>query len=205
VVRNALDQACVRVIMREGNTEQYLIAPEIPKDEWGFVTTAARIGERHVSVPDSPAQTKAKQLDRIINDAKTDAEVEEKRKAKAVPFGGRIDPRKLWQQENDVIPPMIPRAGKPSDVVIPNVVKPADLPAIPPRPLAPAAELPLFTGFELVKLLKIRVEERGQVWNPDWWGVVAQRWPNGLTEEQLDAAAGSLLTPNLRAIAGGAA
>lgn len=205
VVRNALDQNCVRVLMREGNTEQYLIAPEIPKDDWGFVTTAARIGERHVGVPDSPAQTKAKQLDRIIHDAATDAEAEAKRKAKAVPFGGRIDPRALWQQENAAVPPMIPRAGTPSDVVVPAVIKPADLPAVPPRPLAPAAELPVFVGFELVKLLKIRVEERGIAWNPDWWGVVAQRWPNGLAEEQLDAAASSLLTPSLRAIAGGAA
>lgn len=200
---NAFDpKGSVRVETTDAEGRRaHFLAPIIGRDDWGFDATAAQIGTEFRGVPETPADAARKELERTAMVARTQAEADEKRKRKALPFDGAIDPSKAWSDRNANVPRALPRAGTPMQVEAPAVLAPQR----EVRPLAPAAELPVFTGFELVKLLKIRVEERGLAWNPDWWGVVAQRWPNGLTEEQLDAAAGSLLTPNLRAIAGGAA
>lgn len=199
---NPFDPNTVRVETTDAEGQRaHFIAPVIGRDEWGFDQSAAQIGTEFRAVPETPADAARKELDRVAMQAQTDAEAAEKRKKKTLPFGGQLDPKKVWSQQTAQIPPAIRRAGTPLQVDAPSTLMPQ--PEL--RPLAPAAELPVFTGFELVKLLKLRVEERGIQWNPDWWGTVQQRWPSGLTEEQLDTAASSLLTPNLRAISGGAA
>lgn len=202
VVRNALDNGqSVRVLTKdaEGRTAHF-IAPLIGRSDFGFLDTAAQVGTEHKAVPDTAADTMRKELDRLAMGAATDEEAEKKRKAKAVPFGGQIKPQLAWDQAATQIPRAIRRAGTKSAVEAPAV---AD--AVAPAPKAPAYEAPVYNGFELVKLLKIRVEDRGQTWRTEWWDEIARRWPNGLTDEALDAAVTQLLQPSLRAISGGAA
>lgn len=81
-------------------------------------------------------------------------------------------------------------------VIDPVPVVPTDRPRYEPRRWA---------WLDSVKELKRRMEDRGGTWTADHYARAQQRWPEGLTEEEFDAAVVQLMAPALRAIAGGAA
>jgi hypothetical protein len=56
----------------------------------------------------------------------------------------------------------------------------------------------------MARALKRRVEALGGAWSPALYSQMAQRWPEGVTDEQLDGCATALLRGGLR-IVGGAA
>lgn len=68
------------------------------------------IGEDWKRPADTQLEANRKEVDRFAYDATTDAEVESRRKAKAVPFGGRIDPGKVIDQapERTFMPRRVP-------------------------------------------------------------------------------------------------
>lgn len=95
VTYNPFDQAMAYVVERDAKGDELLIAiPEVTKDEHGFDQGAARIGREYKSLPDTVADANRKLVERLATGAATDEQAEQARKAKAVPFGGALDPYK---------------------------------------------------------------------------------------------------------------
>ena len=83
--------------------------PLVERDAAGFRLDANVIGEDWRRPADTLADTHRKEVERVAMDAATDADAEAARKAKALPFGGRIDP---WKEiEQTELPTILPRRG----------------------------------------------------------------------------------------------
>ena len=203
VTRNAFGaetSAQVRVIDEDGRTTWFKMEA-LEADAYGFKGAVA-LGS-YASHADTPADTNRKRVERIAMDAATDDEAEQKRKAKAMPFGGRIDPYKSIQRAPEM--PFLPRRGYDLKVDVPAV---ADAPRFDVESIAPIrAELPALNHVEAAMRLKPLVERAGQQWTADLYARTAQRWPDGLPIDEVEAWAETLATPErggLR-IVGGAA
>jgi hypothetical protein len=77
--------------------------PLVVRSDDGFRDDANVIGEDFARHADTRADTHRKEVDRFAYDATTQDEVEAKRRAGAIPFGGRIDPFKVIEQVPDRI------------------------------------------------------------------------------------------------------
>jgi hypothetical protein len=200
VALNPFDDAgTVRILVtgEDGRAAHYL-APRIQLNEWGFEAHAPVIGKDFGAMPETPADAARKEIERLAMQAQTDAEAAANRKAKRLPFGGDIDPTKHWREV--AITPHLPRAGTPSEITAPAVIAPR--PDVPAE--RPVYEAPQLDHTAMAVALKRRVEQRGAEWTALLYQQMATRWPNGVTEEQLDDCAVQLLRGGLR-IAGGAA
>ena len=204
VVRNALDgDSSVRVLLKdaEGNP-QHFIAPKLAYKDYGFLASAVEIGTEYKGAPESPADARDKALERLSMDVQTDADAKAARKAKRLAFGGKVDPMRHIREANARIPEALPRAGTPSQI---------EAPAIAERRIAPEpirAELPPLNHVEAAMRLKPLVERAGQAWTADMYARTAQRWPEGLPIDEVEAWAAALATQargGLRIVGGGAA
>lgn len=203
VTRNAFGgetSAQVRVIDDEGRTTWFKMEA-LEADAYGFVG-AVPLGSFR-SHADTPADTNRKRVERLAMDATTDAEAEAKRKAKAMPFGGRIDPYKSIHQAPEI--PFLPRRGHSLNVNVPAV---EDAPRFDVEQLAPIrAELPALNHVEAAMRLKPLVERAGQAWAADMYARTAQHWPDGLPIDEVEAWAEALAKPErggLRLVGGAA-
>ncbi len=177
-----LEAAMVVDTDAEGNEVLHSI-PLVMRDEAGFRSDANVIGEDWKRPADTQLEANRKEVDRFAYDAKSDAEVEAKRKAKAVPFGGRIDPGKVIDQAPERT--FLPRRG-------------TDLQTTVSTQKAPARVLNTFeAAAELVRMgLTMTRETSAQVraWYPD-----------GIPEDELqDLQARLTVRSGLRVVAGGA-
>ena len=92
-----LDAAMVVDTDADGNEVLHSI-PLVRRDDAGFREDANVIGEDWARPADTQLEANRKEVERFAMDASTDAEAEAKRRAKATPFGGRIDPGKVIEQ-----------------------------------------------------------------------------------------------------------
>ncbi|MNF88000.1 hypothetical protein D3C84_704810 [compost metagenome] len=141
-------------------------------DEFGFAETSATIGETYKRHAETPAQLSRKVLEQIATGTTNQADAEAARKAKAVPFGGLIDPHK--HVNDTVLPAYMPRRGTSLHVNVPTV------------------ELVPLSHVEAAKLLRPRL---GNLWTAETFGWLQQRYPEGVPEEQLDAVEAELKRP----------
>ncbi|MGN7832638.1 hypothetical protein ACTJI2_13610 [Pseudoxanthomonas sp. 22568] len=203
VVVNALDaEGSVRVLMpgEQDNKPIHYVAPLLNRDEWGFLSTAAQVGTEYKAAPETPADAARKELDRVAMEVRTDAEAAAARKAKRLPFGGKVDPMKHYREAN--VPDSLPRAGTASDIAAPAIAAKR----IEPEPVR--AELEALNHVEAAMRLKSLVERAGVAWTPDMYARTAQRWPDGVPVDSVESWAVELATPQrsgLRVIEGGAA
>lgn len=189
----------VRVLIagEDGRRTHYL-ARRIERDEWNFDANAAMVGREFRTMPDTAADSARKEIERLAMQVDTDAEAVAARKAKRVPFGGEIDPTLPWRTAD--IPPALPRAGTASAVQTPVIIEPSpDVPRI-----APTYTAPLLDHVAMAMALRIRIEARGGTWSAQLYARMAERWPVGITEDQLDDCTVQLLRTGLR-VAGGTA
>jgi len=118
------DAAQVAYIDAAGKECWHVVEP-IQFNEGGFAQDAVVIGEQYRAHADTPAQTNLKALDKLTYGANTAEEVATKRKANALPFGGRIDPyahqEKTIENDNRIY---MPKSGTPSDYNRMEVVSP---------------------------------------------------------------------------------
>ena len=202
VVANAMDaDGSVRILMPGGedNRDVHYIARRIGTGEWGFLDTAAMVGSEFKALPETPADAARKELERVAMEVQTDAEAAAARKAKRLAFGGNVDPMKPLREAQ--IAPALPRAGTAGKVHSPVVAEQR----IEPAPVR--AELPALNHVEAAMRLKPLVERAGQAWSADLYARTAQRWPDGLPIDEVEAWAEALAKPErggLR-IVGGAA
>lgn len=140
---------------------------QLPKVEidavWGWRADGAVFGDEHNRFADTPAQTDRKALERQAMDAETDTEAEAKRKAKAVPFGGRIDP---YKQAKDYQHP----------AYMPNRSTDAEL-------ATPTRELLRMNRVQMAKWLAGRLRDE---YDPAMLPDLAKRFPDGATEPELE-------------------
>lgn len=196
VTRNAFgskDGAQALFTGEDGRDTWYTLEP-LEQDAYGFATTAVPIGS-YAPHADTPADTNRKRIERLAMDAATDAEAAAKRKAKATPFGGAIDPYKAITEAPEL--KHLPRRGQQMDVAVPEV-------QAAPQAADKPFERPQFTArvlghVELAQLLRERVAD----WSGAHFAALVQQWPDGATEHDLDAIARRLplLVQNRRASA----
>ncbi|EMB2831420.1 TPA: DDE-type integrase/transposase/recombinase [Stenotrophomonas maltophilia] len=184
-----------------GRDTWYTMEP-LEADAYGF-TGAVAVGTYHAHA-DTPADTNRKRVERLAMDAETDEQAKAQRKAKAMPFGGRIDPYKSVQQAPEI--QHLPRRGHRVDVAVPDVVEAPRFTVDSVTPIR--AELPPLNHVEAAMRLKPLLEAAGSTWTADHYARTAQRWPEGLPVDQVESWAQTLATPErgaLRLVEGGAA
>lgn len=169
IAKNPWKQGSARVQRFDKNGQEYWIeVPKVEINEWGFRTDAAVIGEEYNTHADTPAQTNAKRLDMLAMEASTLEEAASKRKAKDLPFGGRINP--FAHQDKVMAERKVAYMPKPGQQMDYNRMEVAEQ---------------VLSKVELAKLLKPRIEAAGG----DWMQAVQtlQRlYPDGVAASQIE-------------------
>lgn len=180
------------VVLRDANGHETLhTVPVVDKDDAGFALTANVIGEDWKQAPRTVLEDNREQVQRIAMDAATTNEAEAKAKAKAVPFGGRIDPFKVIEQAPERT--WLPRQGA---EVVPNVTTGVTT-------AATVAAARMLTHFEIMR----RLAADGCKLDAAGFARLKQDYPQGAPEdalEQIKARAQSIAGSGLRVVAGGA-
>lgn len=193
ITRNPWRGDAAQVVMTgEDGHETYYVVPVVVRNELGFAESAALIGETYRRHADTPAQHAVAEIEQIVTGAATRADAEAARKAKELPFGGRLDPYKHLDEAD--LPTYLPRRGTEHDLVAPRI------------------ELAPLSMIEAAKQIKAAVEAAGVDWSADRFRWLQQRYPDGVPQEQLDAIVAELTGPRagqqqplqlVRAAAGG--
>ena len=159
-----VDTAMAVVTGADGR-EVHFTLPEVKKNEYGFVETAAVIGEAYQARPDSVADTNRKAVSALAAGVSGLAEVEKKRKGKHfVPFDGAIDP--LIAAKAFVPPVYLPRAGTDLGVAGVNVVA---------------------LKLGAVEMMRWMMGRLGDAWRPEMNTGLRARFPEGATEAELES------------------
>ncbi|MFM9881221.1 MAG: integrase [Burkholderiaceae bacterium] len=170
----------------DGN-EALHIAPLVARDEGGFALDGNVIGEDYARHKDTLADTHRKEVERFAMDAATDEQAAANRKAKALPFGGRIDPFKVIEKAPERS--YLPRRGT------------ALQPAFAPQFVAQR----VLSGFALAQAL----HQAGAAMSRERNAQVAAWYPAGVPEPEVPALVQRLqardsVRQGLRVVAGGA-
>jgi len=177
------DTAAIVDVDADGNELLHSI-PVVQRDDAGFRVDGNVIGEGYRRPADTQLDTNRKEVERFAWDAETDAEAEAKKKAKAVPFGGRIDPYKPIEQAPERT--FLPRRGT----------------ELRPAVVTQQAAARLLTLFEASRLLA----EKGLAMNAERHVQIRAWHPDGVPEDQLDDLQARLtVRAGLRVVAGGGA
>ncbi|MBZ8142966.1 hypothetical protein CLD22_24115 [Rubrivivax gelatinosus] len=171
------------VVDRDENGDETLhVAPAVARDAVGFRHDANVIGEDWKRPPSTVLDANRSEVERFTYGASSTAEVDEKKRAKAVPFGGRIDPYKPIEQAPERT--FIPRRGTALDL----------------GARIAAAEPAVLTHFEAAKALV----SRGVAMSPELVATLKTLHPDGVPETELDDLVARLtVRAGLRLVAGG--
>jgi hypothetical protein len=159
-------------------------APLVARNADGFREDANVIGEDWGRPADTQLDTNRKEVERLIYGAQTDEQAEAARKAKALPFGGRIDPGKVIDRAPERT--WLDRRG--ADLVV-NATS-----ASTPVPIK------VLTHFEAARALV----DLGVAMSPELLATLKSLHADGVPEDQLEALAARLtVRAGLRVVAGG--
>lgn len=167
----------------DGNELLHTI-PLVARNEAGFRVDANVIGEDWARPANTALEANRQEVKRFAMDATTDEEAKAQRKAKAVPFGGRIDPFAVIDQtpERNYLP-------KRGTELAPN----ASSSRIPTR-------VRTLSQFEAAQALVARGMTMGQ----ELVATLRNQYPDGVPEDELDALQARLtVRGGLRVVAGG--
>lgn len=188
VAKNPWKEFSVRVLGWDADgAEVWHEVPEIVVNEFGFRTDAAVIGQEYRTRADTPAQTRGKELDRLAMQADTLEEAKKHRKAKTLPFGGRIDP--FAHQEQVLADSKTRFMPKQGSQMAYNTME---------------VQAAVLNKVELAKLFKARLEAAGGVWTPSLMAKLGRLYPDGAPESALDEVYTALTQPErpLRLVTG---
>ncbi|QXL84109.1 DDE-type integrase/transposase/recombinase [Comamonas sp. NLF-1-9] len=172
--------ACTIVTKDADGHESLIDAPLVARDAGGFRLDANTIGEDWARPADTQLETHRKELLRHAYQASSDEAAEAAHKARAVPFGGRIDP------------------GKRIDLAPERTWLPLRGTAVQPGASAPVRAARVLTHFEAAAWLTAG----GVPPTPERHASVRAWHPEGVPEDQLDALKARLLTKaTLRVVA----
>jgi hypothetical protein len=152
----------------EGN-EIWQAVPQVVFDEMGFRSDAAVIGKEYKGQAETAAQQHAKELDKLAMQADTLEAAAAKRKGKAVPFGGQIDP---YKHQEDTLAASntlyMPKRGQQMEYNRMEVRE------------------QILSKVELAKLLKPRIEAAGGNWNTAV-KILMREFPDGAPSSETEA------------------
>ncbi|HDR1157436.1 DDE-type integrase/transposase/recombinase [Pasteurella multocida] len=164
--KNPYRPECIQVQRVDENGHHYWTVVEpVIFNEHGFKEQAAVIGEEYKPHNKSEFEYNKEEAERIAYGAKTDDEVKAAQKAKTPLFGGRINPYKSIEEHNYV--DFMPKQGQQHELT--ENAKRVEL-------------IPLST-IEVAKRLKAKF---GSEYSADTLQWLNQRYPNGMTEPELD-------------------
>lgn len=165
--KNPYRPDCIQVQRVDDEGQQYWTVVEpVAYDDHGFRVDAAVIGEEYKPHNKSVFEYNKETVERIAYDAETDDEVKAAKKAKAPLFGGRIDPFKVVKEHDYV--DFMPKRGQEHELTA----------------NAKRVELAPLNTIEVAKRLKARF---GNEYSADTMKWLNQRYPNGMTEPELEA------------------
>ena len=178
------DAAMVVDVDSEGN-ETLTAVPVVERDDAGFRVDGNVIGEDWKRHADTVLDTNRKEVERAAFDAANQDELDAARKAKAIPFGGRIDPYKPMEQAPERT--FLPRQG----VELAPLVTTAST----PKPVR------VLSAFEAA----VELRRMGLELNREKSAQLRSWYPDGVPEDELTAAYDRLtVRAGLRVVAGGA-
>ncbi|MCT2386825.1 integrase catalytic domain-containing protein [Erwinia pyrifoliae] len=176
ITRNPWRTDAAQVVLTgEDGHEMFFLVDEVKKNEFGFAESAAVFGESHKAVADTPAQTAAKEIEQLVTGTLNATDAAAARKAKALPFGGRLDPYK--HIDDATLPTYMPRRGQASEVRGPRVEQ---------HPL---------THVEAAKVLREKFTASGHKWTPEHYRQLMAQYPDGIPENTLDEVMVALVSP----------
>lgn len=170
VAKNPWEENGARVATFDGEGNEFWQAvPEVKFDDMGFREEAAVIGAEYKAPANTDAQQHGKELDKLAMGADTLEAAAAKRKGKAVPFGGEIDP---YKHQEEVLTARntlyIEKSGTQMDY---NKLEVAEQ---------------ILSKVEIAKALKPRVEAAGGDWKQAVQ-VLQRLYPDGVAASGLDA------------------
>lgn len=176
------DAATVVDMDADGN-EQLHTVPLVARNEAGFRVDGNVIGEDWKRPANTALEVNRREVERFAMDASTDEEAKAQRKAKAVPFGGRIDPFAVIDQAPDRS--YLPKRG-------------ADL--VPSAHNSSRTSARVLSQFEAAQVLVAR----GMTMSRELVATLRSQYPDGVPEDALDALEDRLtVRGSLRVVAGG--
>ena len=165
--KNPYRPDCIQVQRVDDEGQQYWTVVEpVAYDDHGFRVDAAVIGEEYKPHNKSVFEYNKETVERIAYDAETEDDVKAAKKAKAPLFGGRIDPFKVVKEHDYV--DFMPKRGQEHELTA----------------NAKRVELAPLNTIEVAKRLKARF---GHEYTADTMKWLNQRYPNGMSEQELEA------------------
>ena len=183
VTYNPFNPECAYVLESDADGHELLIEiPEVLLDAHGFAADAALIGREIKSQPDTRADTNRKLVERLATGTTTNEAAAAARKAKALPFGGALNP---YAHHADVpAATLLPRRGTELATNLRTHVA-------APR---------MFKGFELAGEL-VRL---GLALTPELKALLAEQYADGVPEPELSGLKAKLtVRTGLRVVNGG--
>ncbi|STY93081.1 DDE-type integrase/transposase/recombinase [Moraxella bovis] len=166
-----VDGARVCVPTADGTSENWVAVPEVVFDEMGFRENAVIVGQGYKAHNDTKAQTHAKELQKIAMGADTLEQAEAKRKAKALPFDGKLDPYK----HNDTV------LDNDNTLYMPK----KGVQSVEQSRYERMIAEPVLSKVDIAKQLKPRLEALGADWSLSV-KVLQERYPSGIVQSGLD-------------------
>ncbi|STZ09328.1 Integrase core domain [Moraxella caprae] len=166
-----VDGARVCVPTADGVGENWVAVPEVVFDEMGFRENAIIVGQGYKAHNDTKAQTHAKELQKIAMGTDTLEQAQIKRKAKALPFDGKLDPYK----HNDTV------LDNDNTLYMPK----KGVQSVEQSRYERAIAEPVLSKVDIAKQLKPRLEALGADWSLAV-KVLQERYPDGIHASGLD-------------------
>lgn len=178
------DESSAQVVLDDAEGRRvFHVVDAVQFGEYGFRESGAVIGQEYKRHAETPAEKARKQIEQLVMEVDTEAAAESKRKAKALPFGGKLDPYK--EITDTQLPSYLPKKGTALDIATPHV-------EVPPLNLTQVA-------LRLKPVL-------GDAWTADTYSYLERRYPDGVREDDLPKVAEELRNqakrPKLRAVGG---
>jgi len=197
VCRNPWRPECAQVVATDADgREVYWVIEPVAKDAYGFDAGAPVIGENYARHADTPAQTSAKTIEKLLMGEETLEAAAAARKGKRVAFGGAVDPWLDMDRRAAALPIYLPKRGTALETPLPGLVaKPSVL------------DVPARMAVEEKPLSVIQAAGRLKALVPDWgahhYQMLSRDYPQGVMESELPALAARFKEqPRIAAVGG---
>ncbi|WP_296663474.1 integrase [Paraburkholderia sp.] len=183
-------QVTVRVY--NGEDRVYQVEPEQSYDAFGQSLNAAIVGEEYKAMPHTAIERAAADMDAQAYPGMSSKEAEAARARRVTPFEGRLDAHSYLADVE--LPTYLPRRGTAHELSAPKI------------------EVAALSLIEAAIRIKAAVETAGGEWSSERFRWLQQRYPDGVSQEKLDAIVAELTGPRadlqqplqvVRAAAGG--